>query len=281
MKFSQFFGWLLVALVALATPALTWAQPANSDAASPQGITGLSGYVTVVGGVLTGVATLLGLPIVRLNQRKTRAEIAKLELEAAALREKIPSEATKSRPGEGIRIHIERSSDTTVQVLADPRFLAPLLLLLDFVFAWALLTLAGYFLDVFGLDLLRQLALAVLAVILLLPIAKQAIHVRAVLRPDRSSEEIQASIRQAKATFYLIYFIFFVSSLVATVFLFSEGVGPPKHTEDVLAWGFVSWTTILLCAFPFARNGFGVYIEREFRSNAAPHAVEGLPQIEP
>ena len=77
------------------------------------------------GAVITGLATLLGLPIVFVTYRKTRVEISKLELEANALRAQQASRAGDSRDEEGnIRILVDHSPNTSIQVLADPRFLA-------------------------------------------------------------------------------------------------------------------------------------------------------------
>ena len=123
----------LVLVGCLIACGLVFAQqsPSSTGAAAPP-TSDLSGYVTIIGGILAGVTSILGFPILRLNQKKTRAEIVKLELEAAALREKSESAARSSEAGtDGIQISVSNSNYTTVQVLADPRLLAPMLLLLD------------------------------------------------------------------------------------------------------------------------------------------------------
>jgi len=129
---------------------------------------------------------LFGLPIVVLNFRKTRAEIRKLELEAASL------ETKTSLSGDvegGTSINVQNSDHINIQVLADPRFLGPLLLLLDFILAWVVLTLAGYFLSLFSSGFIRTIVLGVLAAVLLIPIAKEARRVREVLRPAIQTNE--------------------------------------------------------------------------------------------
>jgi hypothetical protein len=60
---------------------------APAPTSQPSALSQVDTYVKVAGAVVTGVATVLGIPIVFLTYRKTRAEIAKLELEANALRE--------------------------------------------------------------------------------------------------------------------------------------------------------------------------------------------------
>ncbi len=99
--------------------------PATAPTSPPSAISELDTYVKVVGAVITGLATLLGLPIVFVTYRKTRVEISKLELEANALRAQQASRAGDSRDEEGnIRILVDHSPNTSIQVLADPRFLA-------------------------------------------------------------------------------------------------------------------------------------------------------------
>lgn len=127
------------------------------------------------------------MPIVVLNFKKTQAEIRKLELEAASL------EANATVAGDlegGISVNVRDSEYVNVQVLADPRFLGPLLLLLDFIFAWIVITLAGYFLDIFGFSgLIPKLIIGLLAILLLIPIAQEARRVKSVLRPKEAQAE--------------------------------------------------------------------------------------------
>jgi hypothetical protein len=143
----------------------------------------LDTYAKVFGGVLAGLGTLFGLPLVLLNFRKTRAEIRKLELEAAALQGKVVSSDAVSQYGH--RIEINNSDNNTIEILADPRFLAPLLLLLDFIFAWGILTLAGYVISFFLGGIFRTMLTALLAAILLVPIVREARRVKSVLKPSQ------------------------------------------------------------------------------------------------
>ena len=140
----------------------------------------LDAYVKVFGAVLTGLGTLFGLPLALLSFRKTRAEIRKLELEAAALQGKANADG---RVEAGTVISISHSHDLNVQVLADPRFLGPLLLLLDFILAWVVLTLAGIFMNLFNFGIISTAALGLLAALLLAPIAKEARRVKQTLKP--------------------------------------------------------------------------------------------------
>lgn len=170
--------FLVLVAALLVTPVLAFAQVAPQ--VSPGWLSEADAYVKVVGAVLTGLGTLFGFPIVFLSFKKTRAEIRKLELEAAALQGKA------NAAGEiqvGTNIAISHSHDLNIQVLADPRFLGPLLLLLDFIFAWIILTLAGTFLNIIHLGIFGSALLAVLAVALLVPIAKEALRVKQTLKP--------------------------------------------------------------------------------------------------
>ena len=150
----------------------------------------LSIYATVFGAVLTGLGTLFGLPLVVLNFKKTRAEIRKLELEAEALQR--TGQSTIGDVEGGTSFTISNSNHLNIQVLADPRFLGPLLLLLDFILAWIVLTFANYFLGivtgVVGLHGIGTALLLVLAFVLLMPIAKEARRVRSVLGPKTEEE---------------------------------------------------------------------------------------------
>jgi hypothetical protein len=77
-------------------------------------------YVKVFGGIVTGLGTLFGLPATLLYFRKTRAEIRKLELEAAAL----SSKATSSQEtAYGNQVTIHDSYNNNIQIMTDPRFL--------------------------------------------------------------------------------------------------------------------------------------------------------------
>ncbi|WP_201214788.1 hypothetical protein [Rhodocyclus purpureus] len=161
----------------LIMPALALAQAAPP--ASPTWLSEADAYVKVFGAVLTGLGTMFGLPIVLLSFKKTRAEIRKLELEAAALQGKANAEGAVQA---GTTIEISHSHDLNIQVLADPRFLGPLLLLLDFILAWVILTLAGTFLNIIDLGVISSVLLAVLAMALLVPIAKEARRVKRALK---------------------------------------------------------------------------------------------------
>jgi hypothetical protein len=181
----RLLGLLTVGLLLI--PAVVMAQPVVGTSPPPTGPAWLGAadaYVKVFGAVLTGLGTLFGLPLVILNFRKTRAEIRKLEAETASL------EAKGTTAGDlhgGTSITVADSRDVNIQVLADPRFLGPLLLLLDFILAWIVLTLADYFLGLFRLGELGTVLLGVLGGVLLFPIAKEARRVRAVLRSDPPS----------------------------------------------------------------------------------------------
>lgn len=183
---------LALVLIALSiTPGIVLAQTQTPNPPpTADWISSLDIYAKVFGGAVTGLGALFGLPIVILNITKTRAEIRKLELEAASLESN--ARIIGDEEG-GISVRIHDSDNVNVQVLADPRFLGPLLLLLDFIFAWIILTLAGYFLTLVGIfGTFRSYLLGVLAALLLIPIAREARRVRSVLRPKEQSEGVEA-----------------------------------------------------------------------------------------
>ena len=83
--------------------------PAASASGPASTIAELDTYIKVFVAALTGLGTLFGLPIVFLTYRKTRAEIAKLELEGNALREKQSTQGERLKDEEGnIRILVDR-----------------------------------------------------------------------------------------------------------------------------------------------------------------------------
>ena len=177
-------GICFMSLIYAQSPSASTSPMAQTDNTSWLGQ--LDTYAKVFGGVLAGLATLFGLPLVILNFQKTRAEIRKLELEAAELQNKgLSSEAVTQYSH---RIEIVNSDHNTIQILADPRFLAPLLLLLDFIFAWGILTLAGYVIGFFLSDIFGTMLTVLLAAILLVPIIREARRVKRVLQPSQEAK---------------------------------------------------------------------------------------------
>jgi hypothetical protein len=204
---------------------------------------------------------LIGLPIAFLTYRKTRAEITKLEPEAIALRDSMAQRSGWPRDKEGrIKISISDSRNTRVQVLADSRFLAPLLVLLDFIFAWIVLELAGHFLSSMGLEVIREAGLSILAAVLLVPIARQVLRVRTVLQAPRTLEEVRASQKQARTAGYLFY-------LIVTLFLLAYGLvvlalASAELTVHRLGWAFVVIGALLIVLIPLAKRLFDGYLRR-------------------
>ena len=135
------------------------------------------------------------------------------------------------------------------------------MLLVDFIFAWVVLTLADKLLAIFALGIVRNGALAILAAVLLLPIAKQVLRVRAVLSPPRTPEELQASLRQTRIAAYASYLLLVASSLGFGALLL---IISPANLTDAgrnLAWALLSIGAILVVAIPFLKPKFKRYIE--------------------
>lgn len=148
----------------------------------------LDTYVKVVAGVVAAITAILGVPVAFLQIRKTIVEIRKIELEAKKLQEQTGGELPANHQGH--RIYLEDSDNNVIQILADPRFAAPLLILLDFVIVYIILALAGYAVAVFSLGRIGQIILTVTAAVLLVPLFIEALRLRGVLRSawDKDNE---------------------------------------------------------------------------------------------
>jgi len=136
-------------------------------------------YVKLAGIAVTAIATCVGLPIVLLNYRKTKAEIAKIELETEKLRQGINPEATENPLLES-RETIP-NIPSSVMHLSGRGHMAVLLLIIDFVFAWIVFELASRAIGMINIYPFNTLAMFFIASLLFLPIAKQALRLRAAL----------------------------------------------------------------------------------------------------
>lgn len=283
MRFPSKYICPVVALVLLLVCPFAFGQPSAQATPSPtpsSPLTELDTLVKIVAALLTGLATLIGLPIVFLTYRKTRAEITKLELEANALREKQNTQSNSERDDEGnIRIVVDNSPHSTINVLADPRFLAPLLILLDFIFAWIALTMAGYFLSIFGFGILRTVVLTLLSALLLLPIARQVLRVRSVLRPLRTAEEVRASRRQTRVVAYALYAIIVASSILFGLLLLFLGAPSLTNLGRYLAWALFIFGLLLFIAFPFIKRRLDLYLAHLHEENDNQQAPVTQPKL--
>jgi hypothetical protein len=145
----------------------------------------LDTYAKVIAGVVAAVVAILGLPVAFLQTRKTLAEIRKTELEAKKLQEQLGTEALAE--SQGYQINVSDSKDTSIQILTDPRFAAPLLLLLDFVVTYIELALIQYALNIFSLGVLDSFILLAAGCLLLIPLLQETLRLRSVLRSDWGS----------------------------------------------------------------------------------------------
>jgi len=234
---------------------------AASSAPPPEGALGSTDfYVKLFAAAATGLAALFGLPIVIMTYKKTRIEIAKLELESAALRQKQPEQVGGTKTGEGgTQILVDRSPNTNVQVLADPRFLAPLLILLDFVLAWIVLTLADRLLDIFGLGVVTELVLAVVAFVLLVPIAREVFRVSVVLRSNGSQDDLAKFRSRVRNTVYVIYGLLTLSALASGGLILIFMRRPLDSTLAYVCWFLVAFGTILALAAPAVKKRTDLY----------------------
>jgi len=176
------FGFLLSLFVLTACVA----QPTSVSSGSvPRQAVMVDTYVKIFTGVVAGLGALFGLPLTLLQFRKTRAEIRKLELEAKSLES---GQVSTEDVLQGHRIVVDHSEKVTITILTDPRYLGPLLLLLDFIIAWVILSLASYALGVFLSGPIRTVILGLLALLLLIPILREARRLKKILQPASKEE---------------------------------------------------------------------------------------------
>ena len=142
-------------------------------------------WIKLVAGGAAAVAAVLGVPYAFLQIQKTRLEIRKAEGEVGKL--------VEAASAEGTRITLHESPGAHVQILADPRFLGPLLLLLDFIVAWIVLTLCGFVLSFFGFYEVTNLILGLIGALLLIPIFREARRVKRSLAEGERGTFVAAS----------------------------------------------------------------------------------------
>jgi hypothetical protein len=140
----------------------------------------LDTYAKVIAAVVAAITAILGIPVAFLQTRKTIAEIRKIELEAKKLREQTDDELPADYQGH--QINISNSDGNNIQILVDPTFAAPLLIILDFVIAYIILALADYALQLFQIEILNYIILPIVGVALFLPLLREALRLRDTLR---------------------------------------------------------------------------------------------------
>lgn len=144
-------------------------------------------WVKIVAGILTAVATLVGLPAGFLQLNKTIAETKKLRLETAKLNQEVGGASETQRASHSMNIQVSDSKDTIVNVVTDARLVGPMLVVLDFIFAFILYQAYGIlsrlspFGGFLGEVIMAGLSLAVF-LLLFVPVFLSARQVRALLR---------------------------------------------------------------------------------------------------
>jgi hypothetical protein len=151
-------------------------QPATTTTTSLW--SSLDTYAKVIAAVVAAITAMLGIPVAFLQTRKTIAEIRKIELEAKKLREQTSDELPAEYHGNNI------------QILVDPRFAAPLLIVLDFVIAYIILALADYALRLFQIEIFSSIVLPIVGAALFLPLLREALRLRGTLRTERSDTKV-------------------------------------------------------------------------------------------
>ncbi|WP_226431434.1 hypothetical protein [Leisingera sp. McT4-56] len=213
--------------------------------------------------IITGVAALLGLPMVYLTYRKTSVEIKKLELEARQLME--ASDATpsfKSGVEKGVRVNIHESPNSNVQVLADPRFLAPLLILLDFIFAWIILALTARLFSTFQVGEAGRLVQLILALFLLLPLAHQVMKIRNAMDPTGRTDQspLGAQLKTITTVSYWLAVILFFGFGGLILYL-DHGSSSVTVLGRYFAYGLITAAVVMLVCAAWARKKLNHYID--------------------
>jgi hypothetical protein len=177
-------------LITLSLQQAVYSQP--TAATTNTGLwSSLDTYAKVIAAVVAAITATLGIPVAFLQIRKTIAEIHKTELEAKKLREQTGNELPTEYQGH--QISISNSDGNVIQILVDPRFAAPLLIVLDFVIAYMVLALADYALRLFQIEILSSIVLPIAGVALFLPLLREALRLRRTLQTEwRNDKKIDS-----------------------------------------------------------------------------------------
>jgi hypothetical protein len=79
---------------------------------------------------------------------------------------------------------MSNSDGNNIPILVDPRFAAPLLIVLDFVIVYMVLALADYALRLFQIEILSSIVLPIVGAALFLPLLLEAFRLRGTLRSE-------------------------------------------------------------------------------------------------
>ncbi|MCB8839501.1 hypothetical protein [Aurantimonas sp. VKM B-3413] len=213
--------------------------------------------------IISGIAALLGLPMVYLTYRKTSVEIKKLELESRQLMDGIGAPSPiNSDTEDGIRIQIRESPNSNVQVLADPRFLGPLLILLDFIFASITLSLSARLLDILPVGEIGSFVLLILSFFLLMPLAHQVMKVRKAMHP-RSRVEQGPLDRQLKiiSTASYLFTIILCFGFGGLIMYFDFTGSNVTDLGRYFSYGLILVASVMLVSAAWARNKLNRYLQ--------------------
>lgn len=186
MKRVNHFSRMLILITVALLITLLLQQPVDSQTQVTNSSTSfwssLDTYTKVIAGVVAAITAALGIPVAFLQTRKTIAEIRKIELEAKKLQEQTGKELPTEYQGH--QITIENSDGNFVQILVDPRFAAPLLIVLDFIIAYIIFALADFALRLFQIEIFSSIVMPITGAALFLPLLLEALRLRGNLRSD-------------------------------------------------------------------------------------------------
>jgi hypothetical protein len=117
------------------------------------------------------------------------------------------------------QINIRDSDGVSVQVLADPRLLGPLLLILNFIIAFVFLTVTSHLLAIF--DIANGVIMAALSAALLFPLVSQAMRISSSFKSSLTAGDLAAHAATIKRTRTIVLLMY---SILTTAVAFFGGI---------------------------------------------------------
>lgn len=134
---------------------------------------------------LAAVGTIIGIPVAFFQVRKTIAEIRKIELETQVLKTR-QDEQEKSPP---VRRAAPPKTVAGMMTITDSSLHSLFLLLSDLIIVSIMIIIANYALDVFIVGPVKPLVLGIMSIILLVPIALEALRMRRALKGEKKGND--------------------------------------------------------------------------------------------
>lgn len=253
----------------LAEPSLAIAETGISGAtpnSSPVNAASLEIYIKVTGAAIGVLLALIGVPLAFLSYKKTTAEIAKIELETQALRQRAlvagDQDASKSCKSNAAPNMAPAGTSSPHDI--ESRILGALLLILNFITAWVFYTLSKHLLGFF--DIGGSFFAFVLAAGLFLPWVSQSRHLFTTLKEVVSEHDRKSFLAAAEKQAKIIKIIYLMWCGWLMAF-------PPilyiVMPDRVAHFSWIGWTIMaigasLLVLFVFVRHWIDRLIPKLF-----------------